>query len=483
MATINTNLLSAGVLKNQAKDASQLSQTLTRLSSGLRINSAKDDAAGQAIGNRMTANIGADNVIARGLDDGISLSETADGGLNSISQLLIRGKELAIRSVNDALTDSDRQSLQDEFQQISATIDQIAGNTEIFGKYPLAPAVAELPVKLGDVTPVTSKFPVPGTNYSFSSGLVSLAYIPAGATNITMRIDSYSYDDDIQIFTRDGKHLVGTPLQGSDPDSTWVSKGITSAAQADNSIITQANGFLPSASYDDSSLTQGGSSFNINGSATLNYHGMSIGYSGDGDRYEDATTGGYNDGIVFSSGRLESITIDNVTEDLVVMVIGSGAFAAQMTWGNMPTPTYTPAEPVKVSSATQIVTSANFGDALQTKTIPPTPSDSASLGLDATRLNPKDEAIKALGALDQALQTVSGYRGEYGATINSLESTKATLSAQTLATTAARSRIMDADYALEASNLTKAQIIQQASNAVLVQANQQPQMMLSLLKG
>ena len=80
------------------------------------------------------------------------------------------------------------------------------------------------------------------------------------------------------------------------------------------------------------------------------------------------------------------------------------------------------------------------------------------------------------------MQTVNGYRGDYGATINSLESSKATLSAQTLATTAARSRIMDADYALEASAMTKAQIIQQASNAVLVQANQQPQMMLSLLK-
>ena len=126
MATIYTNLLSANVLKNQAKDAPSLSQTIARLSSGLRINSAKDDAAGQAISNRMTANIGADTVIARGTDDGISLSETADGGLDTISNLLIRGKELAIRSVNDALSDSDRQSLRDEFQQISETIDQIA---------------------------------------------------------------------------------------------------------------------------------------------------------------------------------------------------------------------------------------------------------------------------------------------------------------------------------------------------------------------
>ena len=482
MATINTNLLSANVLKNQAKDASQLSQTIARLSSGLRINSAKDDAAGQAIANRMTANIGADNVISRGLDDGISLSETADGGLDSISQLLIRAKELAIRSVNDALSDSDRQSLQDEFQQISATIDQVAGNTEIFGKYPLAPAVAELPTPLGNVLPATSKFPVPGSNYSFTSGIVSLAYIPAGATNINMRIDSYSYDDDIQIFTRDGKHLVGTPLQGSDADSTWISKGITSAAQADSSVITEANGFLPNASYDDSQLTQGGASYDINGSATQSYNGMNIVYSGDGDRYEDANTGGYNDGTVSSTNTRENIAIDNVTEDLLIMVVGNGSFAARMTWGNMPTPTYTPAEPVKVSSATQVVTSANFGDTLQTKTIPPTPSDSASLGLAATRLNPKEEASKALGALDSALQTVSGYRGMYGSTINSLESTKATLSAQTVATTAARSRIEDADYALEASNLTKAQIIQQASNAVLIQANQQPQMMLSLLK-
>ncbi|AIX72386.1 MAG: flagellin [Mixta calida] len=482
MATIYTNLLSANVLKNQAKDAPSLSQTIARLSSGLRINSAKDDAAGQAISNRMTANIGADTVIARGLDDGISLSETADGGLDTISNLLIRGKELAIRSVNDALSDSDRQSLQDEFQQISETIDQIAGTTEIFGKYPLASAVPELPVKLGNVSPATSKFPVPGNNYGFSSGVVSMAYIPAGATNVVMRIDSYSYDDDIQIFTRDGKHLVGTPLQGSDPDSTWVSKGITSAAQANSSVLTEANGFLPGASYDDSQLVQGGSTYDVNGSATQNYNGMSITYSGDGDRYEDASTGGFNDGSVASANTQERVTINNVTEDLVVIVVGNGSFGARMTWGNMPTPTYTP-DDAKASSPMQVVTSANFGDTLQVKTIEPTPSDSASLGLAASRLNPKEEAEKALGALDKALQTVSGYRGEYGSTINSLESTKASLSQQTVATTAARSRIMDADYALEASNLTKQQILQQASNAVLVQANQQPQLMLSLLKG
>lgn len=482
MATINTNLLSANVLKNQAKDASQLSQTIARLSSGLRVNNAKDDAAGQAIANRMTANLGADSVIGRGLDDGISLSETADGGLDSISQLLIRAKELAIRSVNDALSESDRQSLQGEFQQISETIDQIAGNTEIFGRYPLAPAQADLPVKLGNVAPATSKFPQPGVSYGFTSGVVSLAYIPAGATNVVMDINSFSYDDDIQIFTRDGKHLVGTPLQGNDPDPTWISKGITNAAQANSGVITEANGFLPGASYDDATLLQGGSVYNLNGSATQSYNGMNLTYSGDGDRYEDATTGGFNDGNVSSTNTNERVRIDNVTEDLVIMVVGNGSFNAKMSWGNMPTPTYTPTDQVKVSMATQVVTSANFGDELRTKTIAPTPSDSASLGLANSRLNPKDEASKALGALDKALQTVSGYRGDYGATINSLESTKATLSAQTQATTAARSRIMDADYALEASNLTKAQIIQQASNAVLVQANQQPQMMLSLLK-
>ena len=359
MATINTNLLSANVLKNQAKDASQLSQTIARLSSGLRVNNAKDDAAGQAIANRMTANIGADSVIGRGLDDGISLAETADGGLDSVSQLLIRAKELAIRSVNDALSDSDRQSLQDEFQQISENIDQIAGNTEIFGKYPLAPAQADLPLKLGDVAPATSKFPVPGTSYGFTSGVVSLAYIPAGATNVVMDINSFSYDDDIQVFTRDGKHLVGTPLQGSDPDPTWISKGVTSVAQANSSVITEANGFLPGASYDDSRLLQGGSVYSLNGSASQNYNGMKLTYSGDGDRDEGATTGGFNDGTVSSANTNERVRIDKTTEDLVIMVVGNGSFNAKMTWGNMPTPTYTPAGQVKVSSPTQIVTSAN----------------------------------------------------------------------------------------------------------------------------
>ncbi len=131
----------------------------------------------------------------------------------------------------------------------------------------------------------------------------------------------------------------------------------------------------------------------------------------------------------------------------------------------------------------EIVTSANFGDEMTKKTIAPTPADTKTLGISKSRLDPADEASKALGALDKALEKVSSYRGEYGSLINTFESAKSTLAQSTLATTAARSRIEDADYALEVSQMSRAQILSQAGNAVLVQANQMPEVALTLLKG
>lgn len=259
MLAINHNEIAGLSLKSRNANSTLLAQTIERLSSGLRINSAKDDAAGQAIGNRMFANINADKAISRGLDDAISLAQTAEGSLSDVSAMLIKAKSLAIQAANGTLSQSDRDSINQEYQQILGTITQISEQTEIFGQYPLATDKPVLPPQLiGDVMPLDRKFPVAGTDYSFSSGVIPLAYIPAGSTNITINIDSLGLDDDLQIFTRDGKHLAGTPLNGPDADYTWVSRGITDGAKATASVLTAKNGFSSGAVYDDSQLIDGG---------------------------------------------------------------------------------------------------------------------------------------------------------------------------------------------------------------------------------
>ncbi len=134
-----------------------ITTAMERLSSGMRINSAKDDAAGQGIANRMQANINAHSTIARGMNDGISLMQTAQGGLDSINGLLQRGRDLAVQAATGTLSDSDRIAIHNEFIQIREQIDYTAINTEAFVKTPLAGPLPEaepppevIPDHLGD---------------------------------------------------------------------------------------------------------------------------------------------------------------------------------------------------------------------------------------------------------------------------------------------------------------------------------------------
>jgi len=209
---------------------------------------------------------------------------------------------------------------------------------------------------------------------------------------------------------------------------------------------------------------------------------MNITYSGDGDRYEDSTTGGFNDGNN-GANLQERVTIDNVNEDLIVVVVGNGSFTSKLTWGNLEAPTAQPATPPKNSIPYQVDTSANFGDETRSTTLEPTPADTKTLGINDARLDTVQSARSAMGKLDNALAKVDGYRAQYGAAINRFESSKSVLAQQKIATQSAQSRIQDADYALETSKMLKAQILQESQNAVLKIANQTPENLLSLLRG
>ncbi|KAB0622512.1 flagellin N-terminal helical domain-containing protein [Castellaniella defragrans] len=480
MVSVRTNVSSLQTQDRNRQAGNALGQAIERLSSGLRINSAKDDAAGQSIANRMEAGLRAGAQVMRGINDGISLMQTAEGGLDGINDLLQRAHELAVQSANGTLSDSDRAAINQEFHQIRAEIDRIACGTEIFGRHPLAPdASTQVPVKIGDTPPIFAKFPGSGQPASFTSGIVSTAYIPTGAKNFVLDIDSLGADDDIQLFTRDGKHLAGTPILGAGGDAVWKNNQVVDAASIQGRVLTESNGFLPAAAYDDSLLVQGGPAFDIDGSASGSYNGMNFSYSGDGDRYETDTA--FNDGTNGAGGRLERLSIDEVTEDLLILVVGQGAFQATASWDVMPRPETRIQPPY--SEPTDIVVGANFGQDVEKVTIEPTPSDSVSLGLSTVELDPIEQAREALAKLSEALGKVDTYRGQYGALTNRFEGAIQNLAQERNATAAAQSRIQDADYAVEVSSMTRARILQQASTAVLAQANQVPRDMLSLISG
>jgi flagellin len=463
MISLITNVASQSAqTANKSADRLQ-SQAMQRLSTGVRVNAAQDDAAGLAIGVRMTSTINAANQLIKGMANGLSLAQVAEGGLQNIAGLLHRMRELSVQSVNDTLTSSDRSALNLEYQALNAEIDRISRNTQIFDRHPLAAPQA---VPVPDPTPIGNTKPIDqvltATNKSFNSGLTSLGYIPKGFTNVTLNLDSLSNDDDIQIFTTDGKHLLGTPILNN-TDPVWVSKGITSAAAANSQIMNTANAFDAGASY-DGSLLPPAAAYNINTLPTIQaYKGMTIRFSGDGH-----PIGQYP----------EKVTIDVVTENLVVMVIGNGSFDANGTW-TKPEPALPSTEPF--SEDTTIVLSAALGQDVKSLTIKATPSDTATLGTANSQIATASGASAAIGMVDLALQKVNESAVGYGALMARLTSAADNLSVMVTQTSASRSTIMDTDYALESAKLATQQILQQSSIAMLAQANALPNSVLSLL--
>ncbi|WP_339808651.1 hypothetical protein [Vreelandella sedimenti] len=410
MAVINKNLLSLNGQNQLKRSHSAMEAAIERLSSGLRINGAKDDAAGQAIANRLESSLQAGKTLTQGINNGISLMQTAEGSLDSINDILQRARELAIHAANGTLSDADRFSVNAEYQQLAEEVDRLAFSNEAFGKTPLAPAeLRPLPVKLGDAAHITELLEL-GFE-SFTSGTVSLAHVPSGATNVTLEINSLGLDDDVQIITQDGKHLIGTPIDGVHTGHVWQSQDITNI---NTSLLTSENGFEPGASYDANLLQDAAGSYDLSSPPVeLDYNDMKITYSGDGDRLvlasvDDANTE-FNDGRL-PENMLERVTFEKVTENLIVFVVGQGSFNARATWDDMPIE-YDDPEPVStpVSTPTNIVVSAGVGQEMDSITIAPTPSNTQSLGLEGVALDPIEKALEAMQKLEQAMGQFDGY--------------------------------------------------------------------------
>lgn len=169
MSVINTNITSQVAQRNLMNSQNQLSTSMERLSSGSRINSAKDDAAGQAIANRMTAQINGMNQAQRNANDGISVAQTAEGALNQINDNLLRIRELSVQASNDTNSDTDRASIQEEITARVNEIDRIANSTQFNGKNILDGTVASMDIQVGANTSAADTLTITLTNASSSA--------------------------------------------------------------------------------------------------------------------------------------------------------------------------------------------------------------------------------------------------------------------------------------------------------------------------
>lgn len=460
---INTNPLAQAVQNNLGKAHGSQANAMRRLSSGLRINSAKDDPAGLAKSNRIETTIRSQGQIDQNIQQGLSYASVGETALNEIQNLLQRGQELAVQAANGTLSDSDRGSLNQEFACLKEQISHIANTTEIFGNHPLLAAQDEGPPSIRDL------FETSGTTKFWSSGLVPMSRIPAGSSNVTFRLDAFTADDDIQVFTKDGTHLVGTDLG----DNVWTSKGITSPAALESSVFLTENGYAEGATYDAGVLNSGGPTYEDPPTHATTYNGMTLTYSGDADRTDPAD--GNNDGLVWSN-PFEELHVDQVTEDLLVSVVGSGAFEATATWDYIPAAGTEEPESVNI-----LVETAPTGEQAYIG-IDKTPSDIAALGLSDTVIDPFEEAQKAIDDIKAAVAKISANRAYYGAKMSALEQKAQLTQKQTVINSEARSRIIDADMAEETSHLTRSSIVQNAASAILTQANSLPGISLELLK-
>lgn len=486
---INTNSLSLLTQNNLNKSQSSLSSAIERLSSGLRINSAKDDAAGQAIANRFTSNIKGLTQASRNANDGISIAQTTEGALNEINNNLQRVRELSVQAANGSNSDSDLDSIQAEITQRLSEIDRVSGQTQFNGVKVLAQDNTlkiqvgandneSISINLKEITSGTlglNGFRVTGDKAATSDQLVK-DFGATGTKDYKLGATGYKVDvatggvktgtDAVYVGASSGALITSADNEAVNKataatnvavlakdvkqGNTFSWKGTTWKAAGD----TDANGngsFKASIDGKEITLTVADSTDNAGANATLTVAGGAL--------YEEGAAG---------SNKLTThgTNVAAKESDLVQQ-------RASLTGGDLSVGT--PAVTYKVDSAGNVSNAAGTAQIFV-----------QNAGTANAKLVEQDKASEAtrnqLDVLDKAIAQVDTLRGDLGAVQNRFDSTITNLGNTVNNLTSARSRIEDADYATEVSNMSKAQILQQAGTSVLAQANQVPQNVLSLLR-
>jgi flagellin len=401
MSVINTNTISLNAQRNLQSNSATLATTIQRLSSGLRINSARDDAAGLAISERFSTQIRGLNVAVRNANDGISLAQTAEGALSEIGTNLQRIRELGVQSANATNSASDRSALNAEVNQLVSEIDRVAKQSEFNG------------TKLLDGSFLGQLFQV-GANAGQAIAIQNTADARANALGGAI-FDSFSTGTDFAGTATAAGTIAGISISGG---------GLSAAVVIDDVAI--ANG-------DTAAVAAGKVVAAIN---------AKIGETG-----------------LFATANGADISFTSVRE----AVDTAGAFSGFA---------------VNFGTLTGGTGLSNAGNVAATTVSPA----SNPVFLDDLDISTVAGAGQALAIVDKALTTVNSARADLGAVQNRFQSVVANLNTSSENLTASRSRIRDADYAKETAELTRTQILQQAGTAMLAQANQIPQNVLSLLR-
>lgn len=505
---INTNVASLNAQRNLNTSQMGLATSLQRLSSGLRINSAKDDAAGLAISERMTAQIRGLDQARRNANDGVSLAQTGEGALSQMGDMLQRIRELAVQSNNASNTASDRQSLNGEMNQLVQELDRFAVTTQFNGLNLLDGTMGSATFQVGananqTITTATASFRTTnyGTNSVQTSGLTAsktinqytavsgagfgttasgLSPFTAGTVNYVSALGSGS----ISVTTADSARTIAASINAQSQT------GIKATARTDADIVFNGAGATSGYSMQvwggTNALSTSGAVINFNVSAntaTGLADAISAFNSVSSQTGVTARLSQAGNGVLLSSDDGSTITLaaastsgmrGGVSMSGAINAAYSAVAAANSTSGT-----------ISIGGAVTLDSSKTFTVSGSTVSGYMTSGGSAASSLAAVStldITTAEGATRAIRVVDQALDVVNSQRAVFGALQSRFDNTIANLQTSSENLSAARSRIRDTDFASETANMTRAQILQQAGVAMLAQANSLPNSVLSLLK-
>lgn len=453
---INTNILSLTAQRNLNESQNSLQTSIERLSSGLRINSAKDDAAGLAIAERFSTQIRGLEQAQRNANDGISFAQTAEGSLGTINDSLQRVRELAVQSVNDTNSAADRESLNNEVQQQIAEINRVASSTEFNGENILDGSANNLTFQVGanegqtiSVDGVDARGSQLGAE-TFSGGSFTQGGLSSLSDNLTINgetVDLSGVTTGEDVVAAINLVAADSGVTASQDSTTTVNAGAFSAPSGSTGTLT-ING-VDVTIADGASQTEAVEAINAVSSQT----GVTASVDGSSNTVLESASGA---DITVTDGDSLQGGISGATATTYEAGIElSTEVGASITTGGSDTTS------LGLGSAGTLGTSADI--------------------LSNVNVLTGDNASDALGTIDAALSQVNGLRAELGAVQSRFENTITNLETTSENLSAARSRIQDADFAAETASLTQAQILQQAGISALSQANAAPQNVLSLL--
>jgi flagellin len=491
--TVNTNIASLNTQRNLSNSSNALSTSMQRLSTGSRINSAKDDAAGLQIANRLTSQVNGLGVAVRNANDGISLAQTAEGAMQQSTNILQRMRDLSLQSANGSNSSSERQALNQEVGQLKEELDRIATTTTFGGRSLLNGDFSNVSFQVGSQANETIGFSIGsaeaaklGNNQYVTGGTKTGTAVTGTDNTVTAKLAA----DNFKI--SDSKGSTGAITYAVNASSKVIADAINTATDTAGVGVTATVKNELALSNFDADLQGGTLNLNVNGKAisVTNFNGndltalknqlnstdagvtVDFAVKADGSLDKTSIVLKGSDDIKISATGAESGGTAIIAADLGFSqsINGATATAAVGTaWIAVGTVELSGVSEFSFAGASAEV----FGSAGASSTV-----DSVA----DINIGTAQGAQDAISVIDAALKSIDTQRADLGAVQNRFDNTISNLQNISENVTAARGRIQDTDFAAETANLSKNQILQQAGTAILAQANQLPQAVLSLLR-